>query len=620
MDGMVGVREGAGVRERVGSALPGVTVNKGGSVDAPCASSVGKIMGDIGVMDVGVFSGVSVVRAGSVATSTYRNGVLVGRGSTGTRVLFDIPNHKTTPIPTRERMPSEIGAMTSRSMEGFLSMGSSLLWNNPIPLMIWKRIPHNMLNLIPRPAGISLSTGSFTITKDTRIFAGPNEEVAAIVGSLAEYIAEATGHKIESGFADQPGNSIRLSLVDNSSLGEEGYELSITPDGIDLRAHQPAGLFYGTQTLRQLSGTPQDQTLSLPAVSIHDSPRFNWRGAMLDVARHFFGVEDIKRYIDLISHYKMNRLHLHLTDDQGWRIEIKSWSKLTGIGAQTQVNGGGGGFYTQEQFKEIVEYARSRYVTIVPEIDTPGHTNAALASYPELNQSEEAPPLYEGTEVGFSTLNINSEITYKFLEDVIRELAAISPAPYIHIGGDEAKSTPEDQYKYFIKRFQQIIFAHDKIPVGWAEIGDAELDPRTLAQHWQGAAYQNAKKQGCKIILSPGNKTYLDMKYDESTPIGLDWAGYISVKDSYDWDPGSTMDGLEESDVLGIEAPLWTETVLTMKDIEYMTFPRIVGIAELAWSSKGQNWEEYKQRLAKHGKYMRALNINYFNSPDVEWE
>jgi hexosaminidase len=259
-------------------------------------------------------------------------------------------------------------------------------------------------------------------------------------------------------------------------------------------------------------------------------------------------------------------------------------------------------------------------VTIIPEIDTPGHTNAALSSYPQLNASEEAPALYEGIEVGFSTLNINSEITYHFLDDVIGELAAITPGPYIHIGGDEAKSTTEKDYKFFVKNIQEIVYSHYKIPVGWAEIGEAELNPGTIAQHWQGAAYQEAKKQGCKIILSPGNKTYLDMKYDESFPLGLSWAGYISVKDSYDWEPGSYMDQLEENDILGLEMPIWTETLLTMKDIELMAFPRLPGLAELAWSSERQGWDEYKVRLGKHGKHMNAMGIHFFKSPDVEWE
>jgi len=477
-----------------------------------------------------------------------------------------------------------------------------------------------MLNLIPKPSAISTSTEWFTLSSTTKIItANPDAEVSAIGNYLAGYIEQHTHLKLAIATETQGKGNIELKLNDDASLGEEGYELFIQTEGIHLIAQCPAGLFYGIQTLRQIISAHQP-SLNLPALSIRDLPRFSWRGSMLDVARHFFGVEDVKRYIDLISHYKMNRLHLHLTDDQGWRIEIKSWPKLTEIGAQTQVNGNGGGFYTQDQYKEIVEYARSRYIMIIPEIDTPGHTNAALASYPELNVSEEAPNLYEGTAVGFSTLSINMEVTYHFLDDVVRELAAISPASYIHIGGDEAKSTPEVDYKLFIKRFQQIVFSHKKIPIGWAEIGEAELDSRTVAQHWFGAAYQGAKEQGCKIILSPANKTYLDMKYDASSPLGLDWVGLISVKDAYDWEPGSYMEKLVESDILGIEAPVWTETLVTMKDIEFMAFPRIPGLAELAWSPKGQIWDEYKHRLAKHGKHMNELGINFFKSPDVDWE
>jgi hexosaminidase len=477
-----------------------------------------------------------------------------------------------------------------------------------------------MNHIIPQPAKGKTSKGNFTISRGTKIYAGDKSHKIAMI--LAGHIQETLGLdiSIETKKEKNSLGNIQFELISNTGLGEEGYELSITPDSIHLMANHPAGLFYGVQTLRQLFSTPQNETLSLPAVSIHDSPRFIWRGAMLDVARHFFSVEDVKRYIDLISHYKMNRLHLHLTDDQGWRIEIKSWPKLTEIGGKTQINGNGGGFYTQEQYREIVEYAKSRYVMIVPEIDTPGHTNAALASYAELNCNDKATEPYEGGEVGFSSLCINKEITYQFLDDVIRELAAITPAPYIHIGGDEAKSTLEEDYKKFIKRIQEIVLSHNKIPVGWAEIGEAELNPRTIAQHWQGAAYQEAKKQGCKIILSPANKTYLDIKYDETSSLGLDWVGHVSVEDSYNWEPGSYMDGLEADDILGIEAPLWSETLQTMKDIEYMAFPRLPGLVELAWSPKGQEWEEYKQRLASHGKYMEAMGINFFKSPDVNWE
>jgi hexosaminidase len=477
--------------------------------------------------------------------------------------------------------------------------------------------------LIPKPASLFPAAGDFKITTSTKILSQANqEEVAEIAKLLSAYIQEVGDDKVDVAdekTSQQTGN-IRLTLDGDTGLGEEGYELSITPDSIRLSAHCPAGLFYGIQTLRQLLPTHPSTSLSLPAVSIRDLPRFEWRGAMLDVARHFFGVEDVKRYLNLISHYKMNRLHLHLSDDQGWRIEIQSWPQLTEIGARTQVGGGGGGYYTQGQYQEIVEYSRSRYVTIVPEIDTPGHTNAALASYAELNSSEEAPASYEGTEVGFSTLWINGEITYQFLDDVIGELAALTPTPYLHIGGDEARSTPEEEYKKFIKRIQEIVVSHAKTMIGWSEVGEAELLPGSLVQQWVGAEYQNATRQGAKIILSPASKVYLDMKYDASTPLGLDWAGLISVKDSYDWEPATYLEGLAESDIVGIEAPLWTETLRTIKDIEYMAFPRIIGIAELAWSPKGQCWEEYRQRLAAHGPRMEAMGINFFRSPDVDWK
>jgi hexosaminidase len=480
-----------------------------------------------------------------------------------------------------------------------------------------------MHNLIPKPTSLIESAGSFALLPDTQIFMSvANDELTMAANLLASYLRDASSLEfvIMSVGALPGAGHIRLTLDGDSGLGEEGYELSITPEEVLLQARCPAGLFYGIQTLRQLLPAQQSDTIGLPALSIRDIPRFEWRGAMLDVARHFFDVADVKRYIDLISHYKMNRLHLHLTDDQGWRIEIKSWPRLAGIGGSTQVGGGPGGYYTQAEYKDIVDYALSRFVTVVPEIDTPGHTNAALASYAELNSSEEAPALYVRTEVGFSTLAIHSEVTYKFLSDVIRELAALTPTPYLHIGGDEARSTPEEDYRVFIKRIQELVISHGKVPVGWGEIGDAELLPQTIAQHWSGAHYQGAKKQGVKIILSPAKKTYMDMKYDAASPLGLDWAGLLSVKDSYDWEPGSYMEGLEESDILGLEAPLWTETVRTMNDIEYMTFPRILGIAELAWSPKGHNWEEYRLRLAAHGKRMEAMGINFYRSPDVDWE
>ncbi len=254
-----------------------------------------------------------------------------------------------------------------------------------------------MLNLIPKPTSIISNPGEFILSESTTILADP---ASPAVKSLADYLSaqlqRVNGLRPAVTDPGQNPGAITLKLDPGAALAEEGYELSVAADGVQIRASQTAGLFYAIQTLLQMIPPGPFQSLSLPAVSIRDIPRFEWRGAMLDVARHFFGVEDVKRFIDLIAHYKLNRLHLHLSDDQGWRIEIKSWPRLTEIGSRTQVGGKGGGFYTQEEYKEIVDYARSRFITIVPEIDTPGHTNAALASYAELNPSGEAASLYEG--------------------------------------------------------------------------------------------------------------------------------------------------------------------------------------------------------------------------------
>ena len=340
--------------------------------------------------------------------------------------------------------------------------------------------------LIPWPATVSIEAGgSFVITRDTVIVAG-SEALRPQAEALVSLLAPAMDGrlKVASPCGAPSRNVIRLDASPSAVPGSDAYELRATADAVQITGGSPAGVFYGLQTLRQLLPVSVEyrgarpHAVSVPAVRIADKPRFEWRGAMLDVARHFFTVEEVKRYIDLIALYKINRLHLHLADDQGWRIEIKSWPRLTKVGGRTQVGGNGGGFYTQEEYKEIVAYARSRYVTIVPEIDTPGHTNAALASYAELNVSEESPALYEGTEVGFSTLWINSEITYQFLDDVIGELAALTPTPYIHIGGDEARSTPKEDFKKFIKRFQEI-----RLAGAYPDGSGCHRDPHSTGPH-----------------------------------------------------------------------------------------------------------------------------------------
>ncbi|GHB88564.1 beta-N-acetylhexosaminidase [Persicitalea jodogahamensis] len=489
-------------------------------------------------------------------------------------------------------------------------------------------------SLIPMPVSVTATDSVFELDENTAIYAqSGNEEVKNIAQYLADRLNPATGLDIEVKTANDASvaGSIHLTLTDaDTTLGDEGYELTIATSGIKLLAHQPAGLFRGIQTLRQAlpaaieKSEKQSGPWRIPTGTVRDYPEYAYRGAMLDVARHFFSVEDVKRYIDLIASYKMNVLHLHLSDDQGWRIEIKSWPKLATYGGSTNVGGGKGGYYTQEQYSDLVNYAQSQYITIVPEIDMPGHTNSALASYPELNCNEKDPnpKLYEGIEVGFSTLCTSKELTYKFVDDVVRELAALTPGPYIHVGGDESHVTPMEEYIPFINRVQDIVQSHGKHMIGWDEVTNASLKPTSVAQYWAKAEYaQSAAKQGAKLIMSPAKYAYLDMQYDSTSKYGLHWAAYIELDSAYNWEPSTMVSGVSRKDILGVEAPIWTETIADMDALEYMAFPRLPGLAEIGWSPKSaRDWTQYRDRLGKHGKRMEAMGIGYYPSKQVVWE
>jgi hexosaminidase len=349
---------------------------------------------------------------------------------------------------------------------------------------------------------------------------------------------------------------------------------------------------------------------------------------MLDVSRHFFTVAQVKRYIDQLALYKINTLHLHLSDDQGWRIAVDSWPRLATYGGSTQVGGGKGGYYTKDDYREIVRYAGSRYLEVVPEIDMPGHTNAALASYAQLNCDGVAPPLYTGTEVGFSSLCAPKEVTYDFVDDVIRELAALTPGRYLHIGGDEAHSTSHADYVTFMDRVQPIVAKYGKTVIGWHQLTGAHPAKGALAQYWgldgtsatEKAQVAAAAQNGTGLILSPADRLYLDMKYTSSTRLGTKWAGYVEVQRSYDWNPGNYLPGAPASAIQGVEAPLWSETLKTSADIEYMAFPRLPGAAELGWSPAAtHNWNTYKLRLAAQAPRWDALGMSYYRSPQVPW-
>ena len=490
--------------------------------------------------------------------------------------------------------------------------------------------PVSEAGLIPLPVNVTPGEGAFSFNAKTRlVIANSDEELLRSAKWFAGLIAPAAGFElqIEKSDEERVSNSILFRLVDDEQLCEEGYKLQVEKQMVILEANNPEGIFRGLQTLRQLlpaaieSATLVDQKWYVPVCTILDYPRFEYRGAMLDVSRHFFGVDEVKRFIDYMAAYKLNVLHLHLTDDQGWRIEIKSWPNLTVHGGQTEVGGGEGGFYTQDEFKDLVKYASDRYIAIVPEIDMPGHTNAALASYTELNESNVAPDLYTGTNVGFSSLATRKEITYQFVEDVIREISAISPCEYIHIGGDESHSTKKEDYIYFMNRVQDIVARHGKKAIGWDEIATATMQPGSVAQHW--ASISNAKlavQQNARLILSPASRIYLDMKYDSTTVLGLKWAGYTEVDKAYNWNPDTLIQGIDPSFIQGVEAPLWAETIETLDDIEFLIFPRLPGLAEIGWTPEvDRNWDDYKNRLAKQNDWFQVMDINYYQSPLVSW-
>nr|CAC34802.1 Beta-N-Acetylhexosaminidase [Streptomyces olivaceoviridis] len=525
-------------------------------------------------------------------------------------------HHRTTPRLTRL-----LGSLLLVAAAGAFSVGAA-----PAP----KAAPTPLGQVVPAPAAAEPGGSPYRITGDTRIRAASG--AARQVGEyLADILRPSTGYRLP--VTDSGSGGIQLRLA-KGSYGGEGYRLESGRSGVTITARGPAGLFHGVQTLRQLLPPAVEKDSVQPGPwlvaggTIEDTPRYGWRGAMLDVSRHFFTVDEVKRYIDQLALYKINKLHLHLSDDQGWRIAIDSWPNLAAYGGSTEVGGTPGGFYTKDEYKEIVRYASSRFLEVVPEIDMPGHTNAALASYAELNCDGVAPPLYTGIRVGFSSLCVGKDITYDFVDDVVREIAELTPGRYFHIGGDEGHSTPHADYVAFMDRVQPVVAKYGKTVIGWHQLTSANPAEGALAQYWgvdaTGAAEKArvaaAAQNGTGLILSPADRVYLDMKYDRNTQLGLSWAGYVEVQRSYDWDPGAYLPGAPESAIRGVEAPLWTETIENSAHIEHMAFPRLPGVAELGWSPAAtHDWDGYKVRLAAQGPRWDALGIGYYRSPQVPW-
>ncbi|RNC89532.1 MAG: beta-N-acetylhexosaminidase [Allomuricauda sp.] len=487
-------------------------------------------------------------------------------------------------------------------------------------------------SLIPKPLEVIATNSAFGLDSKTAIFTNQTTEGFEDVGM---YLAEKIKQRLH---LDIPVNStldetveriIYINQTDSlDSEAPEAYQLYIKNDSILLNATTAAGAFRGIQTLRQLIPEESNDTVAeqpmwlIPSGKIVDAPLFEYRGAMLDVARHFFTVEEVKKFIDLLAYYKYNKFHMHLTDDQGWRIEIKSWPKLTEIGAQSEVGGGPGGFYTQEEFKELVQYAAERHMEIIPEVDMPGHTNAASFSYPVLNGNGKKLSYYTGTHVGFSTFDARKDTVYAFLDDVIREIAAISPSPYFHIGGDESHATKKTDYIHFVEKVEAIVRKHDKVMVGWEEIVQGKLDSGSIIQFWQDSVNaKTAALKGHQIIFSPAHKAYLDMQYDTLSKHGLHWAAYIPVDTAYNWDPSSYIKSLPKDHILGFEAPLWSETISNSAELEYLAFPRAIGYSELGWTpAESRDWEGYKARLADQTAFLKRMNVAYYPSKLIDWK
>ena len=410
-----------------------------------------------------------------------------------------------------------------------------------------------------------------------------------------------------------PGLALPLTYTLESGMAAESYRINFADGDITIAAGDREGMLNATKTLEQVLHFSGADTgaVYIAEGNIRDEARFAYRGYMLDVARHFFPLDTVKLVIDRLAPYKINRMHLHLSDDQGWRIEIKGWPKLTEIGAATEVDGTLGGFYTQADYTEIVTYAASRGITVVPEIDMPGHTNAALSAYPVLNVEGKSVEPYSGTNVGFSTFDVDQDSVYTFIDNVVEQIAALTPGEYFHLGGDESNATDHEDYVKFINEVQGIVESHGKKSMGWDEVATSNLAENTLVQLWAHPEYAlKAKQAGNPVLMSPATRTYLDMQYDSTSRIGLHWAAYIPIDSAYTWDPAAQAEGITDGDILGIEAPLWSETVRTLEDIDYLTFPRLLALAEVGWSpQERRELEDFRRRMALQVEWLRAQGV-----------
>ncbi len=510
--------------------------------------------------------------------------------------------------------------------------------------------------LIPTPVSITTLSGSFVFSDKSRIVLSVlNSETRLAADYLARLIKNPTGLALSVDVGTKPARNSVFMTLDTAIKNDEGYLLKVTPKKIIIKAKSAVGLFYAVQTIRQLLPVEVENQvvvegikLSVPACEIKDEPRFVYRGMHLDVGRHMFPVASIKRYIDMIALHKMNKFHWHLTEDQGWRIEIKKYPKLTETGAfrkETIVGHAGkpplvydgkpyGGFYTQDEVREVIAYAASRFITIIPEIEMPGHALAALASYPELSCT--GGPFEVGTKWGVfdDVYCAGKEATFSFLEDVLTEVIDLFPGKYIHIGGDECpkvrwekcpfcqkrikdKGLKDEQelQSYFIQRIEKFLVSKGRKLIGWDEILEGGLAPEATVMSWRGTEGGiAAAKEKHDVIMTPSKYVYLD--YYQSEPEGepLAIGGYLPLERVYSYDPmPAELTADEQKYILGVQGNVWTEYISTPEQLEYMTYPRMFAIAETGWSPERlKDFEEFLSRLEILKKRYDAIGINYF--------
>ncbi|MBK7735690.1 MAG: family 20 glycosylhydrolase [Chitinophagaceae bacterium] len=507
------------------------------------------------------------------------------------------------------------------------------------------------VNIIPQPVQINLLQGNFIIDKNTSLnFNNSNKDLLATANFLTHYINKISGIHLVTNKTST--NSIELKLIHTAQIGQEGYLLNVSSKAIIISANTKIGIVYGMQSLFQLlPAIRTNATLHVPCLSITDYPRFAYRGMHLDVSRHFFGPELVKEYIDLIAAYKMNTFHWHLVDDQGWRIEIKKYPSLTTTGAwrvdqndkawgsRPQAKPGEattyGGYYTQDQIKEIIKYASDRNITIIPEIEMPGHVASAIASYPYLSCTQQPQlPLTGGNYTGMASgYCAGNDSVFTFLENVLTEVINLFPSKYIHIGGDEMDKGPwkicprcqarikkevlknEDELQsYFIKRIEKFVNSKNRKIIGWDEILEGGLAPEATVMSWRGetGGIEAAKMQH-DVIMTPGKPLYFDhyQAGPEGEPVAF--GGMNTLKNVYDYEPIPTELTTEQAKyVLGAQANLWCESISTADHVEYMILPRMPALAEVLWSPKeNKNWKDFNSRLENHFKVYGQKGLRY---------